>query len=81
MTVVEPAVESGAGMMVRVQGGTFLMGSDMIGNVWEWPTDWYVPRHSDKAANPCCVARNPPGAPIATSYDPELPNVRIPRRW
>jgi len=32
---------------------------DMIGNVWEWTCDYFVPRHPADAASPCCVPRNP----------------------
>jgi formylglycine-generating enzyme required for sulfatase activity len=32
---------------------------DMAGNVWEWTTDYFTPRHRDDAVKPCCVPRNP----------------------
>ena len=31
----------------------------MTGNVWEWTTDLFTPRHPDEVAEPCCVPRNP----------------------
>jgi len=51
---------------------------DMIGNVWEWTTDYWLPRHS--AGSGCCAAENPRVVDPARSYDPDQPAMRIPRR-
>jgi sulfatase modifying factor 1 len=53
---------------------------DMIGNVWEWTSDWWSSRHPEDAPKACCVPVNPHGGPEQASYDPNMPQIVIPRK-
>lgn len=53
---------------------------DMIGNVWEWTSDYWTDGHSEPAASPCCIPHNPRGGEAASSFDPTQPQIRIARR-
>ena len=53
---------------------------DMIGNVWEWTTDWWSSSHEADAPKACCIPENPHGGREDASYDPRQPQIKIPRK-
>jgi sulfatase modifying factor 1 len=54
----------------------------MIGNVWEWTSDWFALANSQqkKAPGSCCIPANPRGGTEQQSYDPHLPAILIGRK-
>ena len=52
--------------------------SDMAGNVWQWTTDWF--QDHSKIESPCCTMNSPRGGQREDSYDPRLPEIKIPRK-
>jgi formylglycine-generating enzyme required for sulfatase activity len=51
---------------------------DMIGNTWEWTTDWWSTPDAGDAAPRCCAAKNPRGGLEENSC--EADGLRIPRK-
>lgn len=52
---------------------------DMIGNTWEWTTDWYADGHEPEPSG-CCNAGSRDDAREKASHDPTQPQIRIPRK-
>jgi formylglycine-generating enzyme len=52
---------------------------EMTGNVWEWTSDFFTPRHRDNSPA-CCVPHDPRVETPEHSYDRAQPGAHIPRR-
>ncbi|MEM9215156.1 MAG: formylglycine-generating enzyme family protein [Cyanobacteria bacterium P01_F01_bin.150] len=46
---------------------------DMIGNTWEWTSDWYQERHPENPKKACCTPVDPNGGTKANSLDRKAP--------
>jgi formylglycine-generating enzyme required for sulfatase activity len=53
---------------------------DMAGNAWGWTDDWWTEAHPEDAEKACCIPHNPRGGQMDQSYDPSMPQFRVPRK-
>jgi sulfatase modifying factor 1 len=53
---------------------------DMTGNVWEWTSDYFSPRHPADAAKSCCVPHNPRVSSPDGSRIAGEPGAHLPRK-
>jgi len=53
---------------------------DMAGNVWQWTTDWFAPRHAADPQKACCLSTDPRGPAMERSFDFANSPVPIPRK-
>jgi formylglycine-generating enzyme required for sulfatase activity len=53
---------------------------DVIGNTWEWTTDWYQAGHPKDEPKACCIPQNLRGPRREDSHDPLQPQIAIPRK-